>query len=197
MDLNKKTDIELIKIIKESGSSEAFLILKERNEKSYYRVCETYVKKVPLLKYEDLIEDCDYVLNKSIQSFNPDKETKFSSWHTNHSRYHVLNTIKYLNEVGYFIPVENSQLDFLNNSFNKFHFDNREDLKEYVFSVLNNLNDDRIKKIFELRYYSDKQSQKWRNIGKAMNLSTQQCVNLYEKGKKIIYKKIIKENNKE
>ena len=196
MNLSEKTDSQLIDIIKETNSSEAYLELKKRNEKSYYRTCERFTKKVPLLKYEELIEDCDFVLNKAIKSFKSNKKVKFSSWHTNHCRYHILNTIKKLTEIGHFIPMENTDIDLLNNAFNKYHVDNREDLKEHVFSILDKIQDKRIKKIFELRYYNDKQGQKWHNIAKEMNLTTQQCSNLFQRGRALLYKNIKNENKK-
>jgi DNA-directed RNA polymerase specialized sigma24 family protein len=196
MELSKKTDYQLIKIIKAKNSSEAYLELKRRNERCYYRTCEIYTKKVPQLKYLDLIEDVDLVLNKAINTFKIEKKTKVSSWITSHSRYHVLNSIKKINELGHFIPTENSELDLLNNAYNKVHLDREEDLKDHVFALLKTYPDKRAIKIFELRYYSDKQSQKWHNIAKEMNLSVQQTMNIYNAAKKLLYKNMTQENNK-
>jgi hypothetical protein len=196
MQLSKKTDYQLIKIIKKKNSSEAYSELKKRTEKCYYRTCEIYSKKVPSLKYTELIEDIDFVLNNAIRSFKIEKKTKVSSWITSHSRYHVLNSIKKMNELGHFVPTENAKLDLLNNAYNKVHIDSKEDLKDHVFSLLKTYPDKRAIKIFQLRYYSDKQSQKWHNIAKEMNLSVQQTMNIYNAAKKLLYKNMTQENNK-
>jgi RNA polymerase sigma factor (sigma-70 family) len=193
MELSKKTDYQLIKIIKEKNSNDAYIELKKRNEKCYYRTCESYCKRVPSLKYSELIEDVDFVLDKSIKSFNSKKKSKFSSWATNMSRYHILNTIKKLNEIGSFVPIEDLDLDLLNNKNNKYHLDTNEDFKNHVFTVIDTIKDKRAKKIFELRFYSDREGSKWKNIAKDMNLSVQQTMNIFNSTKNIIYKNLVSE----
>jgi len=196
MELSKLTDYQLVKKIKKFNDSDAYLELKRRNEKGYYRVCERYTKKVPALKYSELVEDVDYLLNKSIQTYNVKKKTKFSSWVISYSRYHVLNTIKRLNEVGKFIPTENLEIDLLNNNKKYYHIDTKEELKDHIFSLLDGMKDKRARKIVELRFFSDKHGRKWKNIAREMNLSCQQVSNIYNTAKESLYENMIKEDNK-
>jgi hypothetical protein len=196
MEFNNKSDIELVKIIKKTNSSDAYLELKKRNEKSYYRICEIYSKKVPNLKYHEIIEDCDFVLNLSVQSFKTNQNTKFSSWHTNQSRYHILNTIKKINDSGHISFVENSDLDLLNNHYNTYKEEENYELDEKWVKIINDLEDENMKKVMFLRYYADKQARKWKNISKTLNLSQQWCMYLYNQGNKIIAKEINKIINK-
>lgn len=193
MDYKNLTDIQLIKKIKSKADSDAYLELKQRNEKCYYNTAASYCRKAPkLLNYKDLVEDVDYIIQKSINSYDARKKTKFSTWLCSQSRFHLLNTLTKKNELGIFSYEDNSTLDLLNNSFNNHHTDKNEDIKDHVFQVLDSLGDKRIKEIFKLRYYSSKTEQKWRHISKKLKLSTQQCLNLMAVGKKALYKSFVK-----
>lgn len=193
MELAKKSDLYLIKQINNNASSEAYLELKNRVEKSYYRTLSSYCKKVPQLKYDEMAEQVDEVILKAAASFRKKKKVKFNSWFTNHSRYFILNNIKKINEQGHFIPTENTELDILNNNFQKVHLDNNQDLREHIFSLIDSMKDSsRIKKIFELRFYNDKSNSKWKSVAKEMGLSVQQINNIYSGAIKILYNKINK-----
>tara|TARA_Y100000592_G_scaffold34468_1_gene54805 strand:+ start:2441 stop:2917 length:477 start_codon:yes stop_codon:yes gene_type:complete len=138
---------------------------------------------------DDVIQEKDYLVYKSAMSYNPEKKVKFNTWLGNQVRYHCLNTINNNNN---FIKVEDSVLDFLSIEENK---DCSNDI-EYVFSLLSQLKDDRIKEIFSLRYFkSDKKKMPWVKIGKIMGISTQTAINLHKRGLKILNKKISSTNN--
>jgi RNA polymerase sigma factor (sigma-70 family) len=193
MDLSKLTDSQLALKIKKNNSSELYLELKKRTEKCYYKTCSSYVRKCNQLNYNELVEDCDLVINRSIQTFNPKKKTKFSSWLTSMSRFHVLNTIKSKVELNHFIPTELKDLDTLNNSNNSFTAPHNDDLKKHVFTLLDKIGDERIKIIFEDRFYGDKQGRKWKQIAEKLKLTTQQISNIYKSAREKIYKEMIKE----
>lgn len=193
MELKNKTDCQLIEEINKNASNEAYIELKNRVGKSYFRTLSSYCKKVPQLKYNEMAEQIDEVILKAVSSFKKEKNTQFNSWFTNHSRFFILNTIKKLNELGYFIPTENTEIDLLNNKDKKFHIDDREEIKEHVFSILRKSPDKRVIQIFEMRFFGDKTQRKWKNISKTLNLSTQQCLNIYEKHKNLLYKNMIKD----
>jgi len=193
MKLAKKSDYFLITQINKNASSEAYLELKNRVEKSYYKTLSSYCKKVPQLKYEEMAEQIDEVVLKAAASYRKGKKAQFNSWFTNHSRFFILNNIKKLNELGHFIPTENTELDILNNAFNKVHLDTNKDFKEHVFNLLDNFGDSRLKVIFEDRFFGDKESRKWHNIAAKLNLSTQQISNIYRVAREKIYEEMVKE----
>ena len=63
--------------------------------------------------------------------------------------------------------------------------------REKIFSILNGSSDNRISKVFELRYFEkDNKNLPWRNLGKKMNLSSQTVINLHRKGLSLIKRKI-------
>ena len=47
-----------------------------------------------------------------------------------------------------------------------------------------------MKKVFELRYFSGERKMTWVKIGDKLNLSAQTAINLHNKGKTIIKKKL-------
>ena len=130
---------------------------------------------------------------KSALSFKPEKKVKFSTWLGNQVRYHCLNAI---NSKGYLINVEtNDDLDFF--------MDQAEDRKEeenklevqYIFSILAQLKDPRIKEVFNLRYFkTDKKKMPWSEIGRKMSVSTQTAINLHHRGLEILNKKMKSKN---
>jgi len=68
--------------------------------------------------------------------------------------------------------------------------ENLEDLKEFTGNILSQLKDKRIKKIFQLRYFSDSKKTTWNNIAKNLNISIQTAINLHDKGVAVLNKKI-------
>jgi DNA-directed RNA polymerase sigma subunit (sigma70/sigma32) len=64
------------------------------------------------------------------------------------------------------------------------------ELKEYITLLLDQLKDERISKIFNMRYFETDTTQTWTKIGKKMNMSTQNAINLHNKGVQILKNKL-------
>ena len=65
------------------------------------------------------------------------------------------------------------------------------EIKEYVLNILSQLKDKRIKKIFEIHYFSGtRKCITWEKIGKNMDVSSQTAINLHNKGRKMLVRKI-------
>lgn len=190
--IEQKTDKTLVNIIKKTGDSAAYLELKKRNEKSFYKTASSYCKKVKYLNYEDIINNVDYVFTRAINSYSPHKKTLFNSWFTNHSRYFILNTIRQSSEDSFLISTENGRIDIINNLTSNFHTDQNKHLKEHIFNILDKIPDKRISKIYRLRFFSDNKTKKWKNISKKLKLSVQSCMFLYNQGAKILKKEFNK-----
>ena len=187
--LVKLPDIKLVELVKKKNCSDAFSEIERRHEKLYFNICSSFSKKVPALKYEDIIQDSKFVLNRAVQSYNPDKKTKLSSWIGNYSRYHCLNTIRKSKPSQYEKPFENETIDIINNQNNRYHTDLKpEEEVNHVFHFLDSLQDHRISKIFRLRYMGDNEERKWKNIAKNLGISYQEAITLYQIGKKEVRK---------
>ena len=89
--LADSSDQALIDDIKQNSSNDSILELIRRHQKLVFSIYSKYVKKNTYLNYEDLVRDSPFVLNQAVQSFNKDKNTKFSTWLANMARYYCLN----------------------------------------------------------------------------------------------------------
>ncbi len=193
----KLTDNDLIKLVKEEVSNDAFEELVNRHEKAFYKVAHKFSRKNPQLKLEELLEEIYIVFNNTIDKFKPEK-CKFTTFLIHMSRWHFLNIYKNYDKT---IPHENSEIEEINNSKNKyssFKFNtNVEDVNTQVFKILNQLPDKRISKIYKERFIiggEGNKVQSWREIAKKMSLSITMCLNLYKCGMKTLQKNIKKEN---
>ena len=187
-----KEDIELIKEVKENCCSESINELINSHSPLCYDIYNKYSRT--LQASGELIDNIDleknFIIYKSALSFDPERGTKFSTWLGNFTRYYCLNMI---NSKKKYVPMED---ELLNSIKEKEAEDSEVDqssthMEEYVVNILNNLKDKRILKVFELRYFPDfNKKNTWVEIGKKMNVSPQTAINLHNRGKRMIAKKI-------
>lgn len=194
--LNKTnlTDDDLIKQIKSDFSSDAMQELITRHQDLYYSVCHKYHKKYPSIRLHDLLNDIYIVFNSSVNTYNPNKKTKFSTWMAHMSRFHCLNTNK---KFGNFTFLEKDEcLDIIMNSADKMMQEtNDNDINQHILDIINGFSDERIKKIFYFRFIEGGKKNKvmsFSEISKKLNLSISHVINLYQRGQKILQKKIKK-----
>lgn len=176
-------DSILINNIK-NGCNDSLKELIDRHSPLCYSICQKF--SFPLTQsgfsLTDVFEDRYLIVYKSAQSFNG--TSKYSTWLANHMRYHCLNCI---NKNNNHINMENEEL---NQFIDKEIPDSANDDKiSNIIGIINNINDKKVKKVFELRY-SDCKKTPWYKIGKEMGISRQTAINLHEKGKKFICAKL-------
>ena len=183
-----ETDYSLIKKIKKQNCSDSFSELLRRHCKLYYSICNKYVTAS---KHENIHSDIHYVFFKSLNSFNKDKKTKFSTWLGNCTRYYCLNYTKAESKYVDSNDEETTHLLFTAKSME--NYDNeklRVDI-DHIFTVLEDQPDKRIPKIFIMRYlHSSKKRPTWKTIGERFNLTSQTIINLHSKGREIIKKSL-------
>ena len=190
--LNLPTDQELIQDIKENSSSKSFLILSERHSNLYYKICQKYTAAFLAsgIAPEDVFAEKDYTLYKSVLTFNPTKGAKYSTWLGNYTKYSCLNFLKKNSKQANFESSEQTEY-FLDKQILENQPVDHSDFREHVFSIINNVKDKRVKKIFDLRYDPKEQKKMtWKAIAKKLNISAQTAINLHSKGIKLISKKI-------
>jgi len=139
---------------------------------------------------DDVLNDKDYIIYQSAKSFDPTRKTKFSTWLGNQVRYYCLNKI---NKNKKYVTTEDQELSFLVEKEER-QEDNKE-LRDYILNLLSQIKDKRVKKIFELRYFSDEKSRMtWTDISKKVSVSSQTAINLHNKGLTSLKKKIKKDS---
>jgi len=188
-------DSTLIRKIKKNGCNESYKLLRERHEKLFYKICQRYIPAAYTkgIKKQDILNDKDFVIFKAINSYKNNKKTKFSTWLGNCTKYYCLGLINSNNR---YVNSEEELLTVILDSQSKQIFDQEAHYKydkEYFFNILDNLKDKRISKVFRLRYFDESKENKkptWSFIAKKINTSTQTAINLYNRGKKMLHKKI-------
>lgn len=148
---------------------------------------------------DDLLSEKDYHIYKAIKSFDFSKNVKFVTHLGNQAKYLCLNTYN-KNKKKPEINCEEIKLDWISFLSEEEHMSNiiKTDSKE-LFKKINNYlekhKDERVKKIFELRYFSykDNKIKPWRLIYKEIGMSIQGCINLHKKTIKEL-RRIVKVN---
>lgn len=182
-------DLELINKVKIENDSKALKELELKHSGIYNEIVKKYYPH--LLNFGlnpyDILSDKLFVLYKSVLSFNPDKNVKFSTWLGNQTRYYCLNCLNkkdpaiLMEEKDLISAIEKKQKLSINNSMKM------KEKNDLIFFLLNKIKDKRIYRIFKLRYYKN---MPWNKIGKQLKISTQTAINLHEKGKKLIKNKL-------
>ena len=133
-----------------------------------------------------LNQDKYYILFKAAESYLPEKNVKFSTWFGNVARYHALNYVNREDKEKYHVPIETET--FNSNSYTYEVRNFGDDSQTYIFDKLKDIKDQRIERIFRLRFIEERP---WEEISRIMNLSVMSCFNLLNKGKKVV-KKLLK-----
>ena len=188
-------DSKLISDIKNSSLPDKTLkILIDKHFPMFLNLYKKYSSALNAsgINKEDLFKEKDYIVYKSVLSYDEKKGSKFSTWLYNQFRFEFLNQI---NKKDNLLPMEDASLNYLIDS--KSTFQNTIDYKhtnDYIFSLLESLSDKRISRIYQLRYFHHKKLMPWSKIGKELNISTQTAINLHNKGMSFIKNKIISKN---
>lgn len=193
----KKTpcDNSLVKRVKSTGCNPSFIELMKRHENLYYKMCQRYMPVILTkgLSREDILKDKEFVIFKAIKSYKPNKKTKFSTWLGNCSKYHCLT---FINKNNKYVNMEDEVLNSFFTEKSKEDYDSEENLKhdkDFVFKILNELKDQRISKVFRLRYFDkniEDEKATWSIIARKMNTSTQTAINLHQRGVNILSRKL-------
>ena len=107
----KKEDLELVNNVREDNCQDSLKELINRHSALCYNVYQKYGSTLSSsgVFFDDVVKEKDYVIYKSAMSYNPDRNTKFSTWVGNHARYHCLNLI---NQNQKYVAVNDSTLNY-------------------------------------------------------------------------------------
>lgn len=186
--LKENSDEFLVKKVIEDNCNDSFMEIVSRHESLYYKICKKYepVFVAKGINLNDVNDDKLFVIYKAITSYKSEKKIKISSWIGSFTKYYCLTKLTHYKP---FSPLDESWGQNLAYSPDNSH------TTDYIFNVLSSLKDERISKVFKLRYFS-KNSTKlpWREIGKTLGLSNQTVSNLHDTGIKILRSKLKSES---
>lgn len=202
--LEDLSDLELIQLVK-SNESKANVALQElvnRHSGIYFKIVNKYFNDSVTPTF-DL--DREFVRSSSLKmiydcalKFDPNRNVKFCSFVGDMTRYFCLN---HINNRNMFVGSTAEELDLLpHSSEDSFHEQIDKALLDSVVAIIKSLPDDNMKKIFELRYLEGfgNKVMPWNLVCQQVkhvenphkHFSIQGCINLHDKGIKIIKSKL-------
>jgi DNA-directed RNA polymerase specialized sigma subunit len=198
-----ESDLSLINKIKDSNDSECLVELIDRHSGVYQYVIDKFTKSPSsIIDRSAFMDDKLFVIYESAIEFDPTRNSKFSTFLANRARWKCLNAInkkKKLNPISIDTPLSNGNGTTV--SILK-HSDPVSSPSDYVsdfevfdifYKMLDEENDDRVKKIIDIRYNSgDNKLEPWRKAAELLDLSIQGVINIHNK----FIKKVNKEINK-
>lgn len=195
MEEDNLEDIDLIYGLKSGTDSGAYLKeLVNRHSGIYISMVNNYSppmnSSIPSNK-DELIKDKDYYIYQAALKFDENKNTKFSTYLGNETRWLCLNLYnknkkskEVSGEIENLTSIEDESLSKLDEEF-----------ITKAMSVIKKDPDKRMIKIFRLRYIDGEKNKvmPWNKVCKFVDLSIQGCINIHDKA----IKKIRKELNKD
>jgi len=199
--LNSLTDLYLIEDVKLNKDQESLVELHERYKNMCYKQIHKFQNyfNVNNINKNDILSQSLFLIYDSAISFDPNRNIKYITWLGNKVKFFCMNHTKkefkskHFLEYGYVGNGEglDGKKDFLS-SRTAINLQD-EPLINFseAFDFLVKHPDERIKKVFEIRY-SDLRDKPltWRDVGKELNLSSQTAINLHSKGLKYLRRKI-------
>lgn len=182
--MDNRTDLEIIAEIKKYRNVDDNLtVIIERHSGIYLDMVNAYsTEDSPFINRRELIQDKELKIYEAIIKYDETKGAKFSTYLGNETKWMCLNTYnknrrKPLITVDYIENLSDGQdlrEDTISDTVEK-------DLFNKVLNIINAHPDKRVEKIFEMRYINGSKNKvmPWKNIGKAMNLSIQGCINIH------------------
>jgi RNA polymerase sigma factor (sigma-70 family) len=184
-------DRDLLERVKGTMCEGSMKLLIKRHTPLCLKVMKRYTPAMLITGVYDrnMYKELNVLIYKAMMSFNPDKGVKFSTWLGNQARYFCLNI---LNRKKKLILLDEDSLDMIASSNEQKNNRSTKDITEYIFNILDQMKDYRISKVFNFRYFSsDKKDSSWEIVAKKIGVSTQTAINLHNKGKRVLKKKLL------
>lgn len=189
----KMDDMDLIKKIRSTGDGSCFKEIINRHSGIYLQMVHYYApRSTSIDSFHDFIENKESHIYDAINKFDEERNIKFSTYLGNHTRWLCLNSA---NKKSHQSLDENFDKIFETKEEEE---KNSEELLEKIFNEIKNMNDERVEKIFTMRYRSNSGKKKltpWRKIAKELDLSIQGCINIHNSAFKKLKKTITKNHD--
>ena len=173
-------DLYLINKVKNIGDQDSVMELINRHSGIYIEMVNKYLPdSLEGVNKDDVLEDKNFCIYDAAIKFDENKNTKFSTYVGNLARWKCLN-------------IYNKNIKFPQSSMAEIYdqsvscdpelknIEKQEELKN-IFKIINNSGDERVKKIFKMRYKDGKKLTPWKKIAKKLDLSIQGCINIHNK----------------
>ena len=173
-------DLLLISNVKKSNDEGSLKELINRHSGIYVEMVNKYLPdSMEGINKEDVLEDKNFCIYDAAIKFDETKNAKFSTYIGNLARWKCLN-------------IYNKNIKFPQSSISEIYdksvscdselknIEDQEELKN-IFKMIEESKDERVKKIFKMRYKSGTRLTPWKKIAKKLGLSIQGCINIHNK----------------
>ena len=176
-----ESDLSLINKIKKDSNNKCLEELIDRHSGIYIYIVDKYTKsKYSSVCRSTILDDKDYVIYKSALDYDPNRNSKFSTFLANQTKWKCLNTINESNNK------KCVSLDGLYStpSKDKNSFELLSEIE--AFNIFNDClkkeKDKRVKKIIDMRYNTtNTKLVPRRKVSKELKLSIQGCINIHNR----------------
>jgi RNA polymerase sigma factor (sigma-70 family) len=173
-------DIQLINKVKYNGDEESLKELINKHSGIYVDMVNKYLpESIEGVSKDDILEDKNFCIYDAAINYNENKKAKFSTYVGNLARWKCLNI--YNKNTKYPKICINDNVE--NNSAydSDINFVEQQENIQRVYSIINDLDDERVKTIFNMRYSGRRKLTPWKKIAKKLGLSIQGCINIHNK----------------
>lgn len=200
-DLTDKDEPQLLELVRTSGDSDALQKLVDKHQGIVAEVMRSYVRRAQITGtlLDDLLADIPMVVYDAVKRYDPEvKKTKFSTWLWDASRFYTFNFLRKEGRVWQAKSPESESL-LLNENVDEDLADEQElhsEQMEFILKELEECTDERIKKLFRLRYLNvSGVKMTFAELAKRLDLSCQGACFLHDKFIQSCKKKLKQEKN--
>ena len=173
-------DIDLINDIKNNHSSDSVEALIARHSGIYIKMVQKYIpQNDESFIFQDFIDEKDSSIYEAALNFDETKNTKFSTYVGNLAKWKCINAYNKKNR-NYKTVVDESRDKNFSKDFDFNYIEESEDM-ENILNSIENIQDERAKIIFKMRYLKNNKITPWKKIAKKLDLSIQGCINIHNK----------------
>lgn len=178
-----ESDISLIEKVKKDGDLNSLNILIERHSGIYLDMVNSVISSsCDFIDKNDIIDDKEFSIYKAVMNFDQNKNTKFSTYLGNETKWKCLNMFnrgtkyKYIDFNDLKEDVNFSQESSVGEISSK-------EILDKIFQLASTHKDERVRNIINLRYKigSGNKTMSWKDISKKVNVSIQGCINIHNR----------------
>ena len=194
--LNTETDVTLTENLKNDVEAEASLKeLVDRHSGIFLNIVNNYVpNNSPTCHKQDIIDEIEYYIYNAGLKYDQTRGAKFSTFLGNEAKWLCLNqhhkNKKYLLAAS---PESEFAFENMSNEEKEEHNPHlNEALLCKIFEIIEKHPDERVRRIFKLRYLDPEFNKltPWQKVGKELKMSIQGCINIHNSAIKIIRKNL-------
>lgn len=188
--MERSLELKLIKEIQNDENVKANLeALILEHQGIFHRVLNNYlIFDINGMTRNDITNQILTIFWEAAVKFDPDKNVKFVTWLGNYTFFFLSKQYNKLKH-------SKNSIEYLDGFYETDHDHSKSqnlDTLNFIIDQLDTINDDRIKKVFEIRYFHAQNNKltPWKIVGEQVGLTGQACINLHNKGLEFIKNQI-------